>query len=354
MNTETTEPESVFLPAGELQSLITLLTQDGFQVVGPTIDQGAIVYSEITSVDQLPRGWTDRQEAATYRLEQRDDEALFGYVVGPHSRKKYLFPPLTTVSSATKTESGWEMRTPEPDQTKYAFLGVRACELAAIGIQDQVFTGGPYVDPVYHSRRKNAFLIAVNCTQAASTCFCASMNTGPRCASGFDLAQVSNTSANAPKTATPTPVRVVEQPVVQPKPESVADAFANFTLQPTTGVPVDNGGVDIRTIKPPREVAEEPEAKPEPPKHPKRYWVQVATGRDRSALRFDWRRISRKASDELGDKSGFVTPWGQSNRLLAGPYDSLRAAQRAVTALKEDGVDSFTFTSPEGQEIDPI
>ncbi len=172
--------------------------------------------------------------------------------------------------------------------------------------------------------------------------------------SGFDLAQVSNTSANAPKTATPTPVRVVEQPVVQPKPESVADAFANFTLQPTTGVPVDNGGVDIRTIKPPREVAEEPEAKPEPPKHPKRYWVQVATGRDRSALRFDWRRISRKASDELGDKSGFVTPWGQSNRLLAGPYDSLRAAQRAVTALKEDGVDSFTFTSPEGQEIDPI
>lgn len=188
MNTETTEPESVFLPAGELQSLITLLTRDGFQVVGPTIDQEAIVYSEITSVDQLPRGWTDRQEAATYRLERRADEALFGYVVGPHSWKKYLFPPLTTVSSATKMESGWEMRTPEPDQTKYAFLGVRACELAAIGIQDQVFTGGPYVDPVYHSRRKNAFLIAVNCTQAASTCFCSSMNTGPRCASGFDLA----------------------------------------------------------------------------------------------------------------------------------------------------------------------
>lgn len=31
-------------------------------------------------------------------------------------------------------------------------------------------------------------VIAVNCTQAASTCFCTSMNTGPRCTSGFDLA----------------------------------------------------------------------------------------------------------------------------------------------------------------------
>jgi len=188
MNPETTETESAFLPKSELQSLITLLADDGYQVVGPTIDQEAIVYDEITSVDQLPRGWTDRQEAAKYRLERRDDDALFGFVVGPHSWKKYLFPPLTTVASAQKTESGWQMQTPEPDTTKYAFLGVRACELAAIAIQDRVFTGGPYVDPVYNARRTNAFIIAVNCAQAASTCFCTSMNTGPKCSSGFDLA----------------------------------------------------------------------------------------------------------------------------------------------------------------------
>jgi sulfhydrogenase subunit beta (sulfur reductase) len=188
MNPETTETESVFLPKTELQSLITLLAGDGYHVVGPTIDQAAIVYDEITSVDQLPRGWTDRQEAAKYRLERRDDDALFGFVVGPHSWKKYLFPPLTTVASAQKTESGWQMQTPEPDTTKYAFLGVRACELAAIAIQDRVFTGGPYVDPVYQARRSNAFIIAVNCAQSASTCFCTSMNSGPKCSSGFDLA----------------------------------------------------------------------------------------------------------------------------------------------------------------------
>lgn len=188
MTQETKGTDAVFLAKTELQSLIAILSNDGFQVIGPKVDQEAIVYDEITSIDELPRGWTDRQAAGTYRLERRDDDALFGFVVGPHSWKKYLFPPLTTVASAQKTEAGWQMQTPESDQARYAFLGVRACELAAIGIQDRVFMQGPYVDPVYDARRKNAFIIAVNCTQAASTCFCDSMKTGPECSSGFDLA----------------------------------------------------------------------------------------------------------------------------------------------------------------------
>jgi hypothetical protein len=31
------------------------------------------------------------------------------------------------------------------------------------------------------------FIIAVQCTQAAATCFCASMGTGPQASAGFDL-----------------------------------------------------------------------------------------------------------------------------------------------------------------------
>ena len=171
-----------------LETLIKALLEDGYQVVGPTIDQQAIVYGEIKSTDDLPRGWTDLQEAGTYRLQRREDDAYFGYVVGPHSWKKYLFPPVTLVASADLGEHGWQMRTPEPDPIKYAFLGVRACELAAIRIQDKVFLGGPFVDPTYEARRSKSFIVAVNCTQAAPTCFCTSMNTGPRCDSGFDLA----------------------------------------------------------------------------------------------------------------------------------------------------------------------
>ena len=177
-----------FLSKPHLQQLIDSLEKQGYQVIGPTIDQGAIVYAEIHSVDQLPQGWTDQQEPGQYRLERRDDEAWFGYVVGPHSWKRYLFPPLATVTVADRTAAGWTMTTPDGPVPKYAFLGVRACELAAIKIQDRVFLEGAYVDPIYRARREQAFVIAVNCTLAGTNCFCTSMNTGPRCRSGFDLA----------------------------------------------------------------------------------------------------------------------------------------------------------------------
>lgn len=177
----------LFLAKDGLQSLINSLIGQDYSVVGPTISQGAITYDEIQKVEQLPHGWTDEQEPGKYRLKKRDDDACFGYVVGPHSWKKYLFPPQTTISTADRIELGWKLETPKPAPRKLAFLGIRACELAALAVQDRVFLGGPYQDPSYRTQRENLFLIAVNCTQAASTCFCTSMNTGPRCSTGYDL-----------------------------------------------------------------------------------------------------------------------------------------------------------------------
>ena len=179
---------TLFFAKDHLQTLIAELRSHGYQVVGPTIDQEAIVYGELHSVAQLPQGWTDEQAPGQYRLKRRDDHAYFGFVVGPHSWKKYLFPPKTTLLSAEKTEQGWAFIPRAADSTKYALLGVRACELAAIRIQDRVFLDGPYQDPLYRERREQLFIVAVNCTQAATTCFCTSMKTGPHCQSGFDLA----------------------------------------------------------------------------------------------------------------------------------------------------------------------
>ena len=177
-----------FLPKERLSALVQELKVRGYCVVGPKIDQDAIVYGELDSVDQLPRGWTDEQAPGHYRLKPRDDDAWFGYNVGPHSWKKYLFPAKSTLLNVTKTDNGWEFVPHPPEAVKYAFLGVRACELAAIRVQNQVFLSGPYPDDIYRERHANLLIIAVNCTQAASTCFCHSMNSGPRCQSGFDLA----------------------------------------------------------------------------------------------------------------------------------------------------------------------
>jgi ferredoxin len=180
--------EPRWLAKSDLDTLIRLLRSQGYQVIGPTIDQAAIVYRAIESAAELPVGWTEYQEAAHYRLVERGDGRYFGYTVGPQSWKQYLFPPAVAVSEAVPGGDGWQFRSPADDAPRFAFLGVRACELAAIEVQDRTFVKGPYVDPIYQARRAGALIIAVNCTMAAATCFCASMGTGPRCKSGFDLA----------------------------------------------------------------------------------------------------------------------------------------------------------------------
>lgn len=146
----------------------------------------------------------------------------------------------------------------------------------------------------------------------------------------------------------------VETPPSQP---SLADAFADFSLPPGGEVVPAAGAVDITRIDPPRERPAQPAAKPptpKPPAHPSRFWVQVATGRDADALKWDWRRIKREGGDLLAGKDAFSARWGQANRLLTGPYPTAAAAQQAVTALKVKGVDSFTFTSDEGEAVSPL
>lgn len=172
----------------DFPQLLNALHRRGYRVVGPTLRDQAIVYDELDSETDLPIGWTDEQAPGRYRLSERSDQALFGYNVGPHSWKRYLHPPLVRLWQGRKSEDGFQI-TPEPQDTpRYAFLGVRSCELHAIAIQDRVFLGGPYTDPGYGQRRSNACIVAVNCGEAGATCFCTSMGTGPQADMGFDLA----------------------------------------------------------------------------------------------------------------------------------------------------------------------
>jgi ferredoxin len=159
--------------------LFEALARRGYTVIGPRVRDGAIVYDELRSAAELPVGWTDEQDGGHYRLRRRDDEALFGYAVGPHSWKQFQLPPDVRLFRARRSEDGGltEIEEPPEDTARYAFLGARSCELHAIGILDRVLQRGT-----------DAFVVAVNCGQAGGTCFCVSMGTGPRARDGFDLA----------------------------------------------------------------------------------------------------------------------------------------------------------------------
>jgi Fe-S-cluster-containing hydrogenase component 2 len=176
------------LERADFQQLLDALAMRGYRIFGPTLRDGAIVYDTVSSVADFPSGWTDEQNGGKYQLRRRDDQALFGYAVGPHSWKKFLHPPVVRLWQATRMEGQLEIREEPHENTKMAFLGVRSCELHAIEIQDRVFIRGQHVERGYKARREQTFIVAVNCGQAGGTCFCASMNTGPKVSSGFDLA----------------------------------------------------------------------------------------------------------------------------------------------------------------------
>ncbi len=180
--------DRLVMARGGLDQLFDALVRRGFRLVGPTIRDGAIVYDDIASSADLPAGWTDEQDGGFYRLRRRDDAALFGYNVGPQSWKKYLFPPSSLLWRGQR-DGGVTTVGPDPEPAgRCAFIGMRSCELPAMALQDRGFTGGEHVDPVYAARRDGVFTVAVNCAQAGGTCFCVSMQTGPRATSGFDLA----------------------------------------------------------------------------------------------------------------------------------------------------------------------
>ena len=173
--------EPAILAAADLDALLDALRAEGYRVVGPTVRDGAIVYADLPAASALPAGWTDEQAPASYRLARRDDEALFGYAVGPHSWKQELLPPRVRLWQTRRQQDGGLAIEEEPPATvPTAFVGVRPCELAAIAIQDRVFLGGAHVDRDYAARRADVFLVAVDCGDPSSLCFCTSVAPGPR------------------------------------------------------------------------------------------------------------------------------------------------------------------------------
>jgi len=178
----------VVLEREHFQQLLDVLRDKGYQVVGPTVRDHAIVYDTVTAVADLPIGYTDEQDGGSYRLKKRADEALFGYAVGPHSWKQFLHPPVIRLWQARREGRSLQLVPEHHEAPRLAFLAVRSCELHAIEIQDRVFLRAGYTDPTYQARRGNICIIALNCGQAGGTCFCTSMQTGPNVEAGFDLA----------------------------------------------------------------------------------------------------------------------------------------------------------------------
>ena len=173
----------------QFHELLDLIKNDEYTLLGPRIRNQVIIYDELSSSQDLPIGWTDEQEPGHYRLKRRNDNAYFGYNLGPHSWKQFLFPPHEKLFSAKKNEKEISVSDEtDPPIQKMAFIGVHPCEIEAMRIQDKVFNNQVAVYRQYQQRRDSLFILAVQCTHSVNTCFCTSMGTGPEAKDGYDLA----------------------------------------------------------------------------------------------------------------------------------------------------------------------
>lgn len=182
------DQSNYFLPHTQLQALIDTLLAAGFSCIGPQVRDGAIIYDVLTQAALLPWGIRAHQAPGEYRLEVLDKKQAFSWANGPQAIKPILFKPSETVWKVARNSEGkLEFNPTAATETPVAIIGARACDLAAMTIQDKVFLAKDKTDVRYKQRRESLFVVAVNCTYSSSNCFCVSAGTGPNITQPFDL-----------------------------------------------------------------------------------------------------------------------------------------------------------------------
>ena len=189
----------LILTVADVDQLIRRLGADGRTVIGPKVDGPVIGYQPIGGAADLPSGWGDEQGPGHYRLRRRDDDALFGYALAPTSWKRYVFPARSELFRARREDGALAITTIPPARPRYAFIGMRACEIAALDVQRRVFMRPEAPDPTYAANTQDMFVVAVSCGSPAATCFCVSAGTGPEASGGYDIRLTEvNSTPNSP------------------------------------------------------------------------------------------------------------------------------------------------------------
>jgi ferredoxin len=154
--------------------------------MGPKPKDGVIRFAPISAASELPWGIADEQSPGRYRLTEGPPNRAFFWTTAPQAAKAVFFPPQEALWTARRDDSGRvAFSLVQPDNRPLAFIGLRACDLAARDLHDRHFAARG--DPWYRSRRAQAFIVAVNCARSTGTCFCASTGDGPALTSGHDL-----------------------------------------------------------------------------------------------------------------------------------------------------------------------
>ena len=185
--------EEVVAPAwtmtsADLVGLVDALCADFDEVIAPVLVDGVVRLAPIDSADDLPTGATDDQRPGSYRATTTGGPHRFSYVVGPDSLKAIVHPPRSPVWTMSRDHTGAVAVSVAPARpVRRAVLGARACDIAGLERLGRTQLDGPHPDAHHAAARAGLFLVGVDCSRPAPTCFCESTGTGPFIADGADL-----------------------------------------------------------------------------------------------------------------------------------------------------------------------
>ena len=169
-----------------LGRIIENLRSMGYTIIGPVLSEGVVRLAEVTKAEDLAKGIADKHAPGSYEIAG-GSPVVFAAVNGPDSPKRFLHPSGVPLTRLVEKDGGFELDSLPTFEKKYAFFGIRPCDLTAVRIMDKTMLTPGLQDPVYSSRRKDTIFVVTNCTRAEANCFCASMGTGPHADSGYDL-----------------------------------------------------------------------------------------------------------------------------------------------------------------------
>jgi len=180
---------ALFLPHESLPKLFSALKDQGYLCVAPMVRGENIVYGPLDDATKLPWGYSDVQAPGKYTLTKtNNNKQAFAWSNGPSSIKPFLFKQQEVLWRVKKDENGRLCFQPQTETVAQALIGVRPCDIAAMGVQDKVFLEDDYVDVRYQSRRSSLFTVVVNCRYSSANCFCVAAGYGPKAEHGYDVA----------------------------------------------------------------------------------------------------------------------------------------------------------------------
>ncbi len=100
--------------------------------------------------------------------------------------KANLLPTMEKMFSFQKDKEGYHLELPVSDEQKQLIFGIRPCDAKAIAILDMTFKDA-YEDPYYLTKRRNALLVGLGCTNPCDSCFCTSLGVSPGESTDVDL-----------------------------------------------------------------------------------------------------------------------------------------------------------------------